>query len=1008
MSEEVRGTKFLFNHKVDEHLEDIVAHSYKVTTANQSFPLDIVFDQSWKKALEIICDVEKQFFSELEPHTKTDYLNWIKSKRYSNLGIDKKHVDRVLNRGLRRSYEIQHDLQQKQQQLRALAEEQAQRERELREKQTTEFWAKCERELNNDYSKFETFQTEAEKLGIPISEFQDFRNNYVNSFLLNNCLGNLEQFRFSLDSEQLWAIGEPCNSTALIAARAGSGKTTVLALRALFLIKRFGVDPLGVVMLAFNRAAALELKSRIAQLLLASKNISLPVLDRKQNESESQFHKRMADELENLLHINGQHLPLVTTFHAIGRGIVFGAANSESQYAAQIVTDEDDERTLQTDCVNEAIERVFSRGSEINYRQLMLEHFQTDWMEILRLQTVGNNPLLAAEYERYPRDTLRGHSVRSHGEKTIADFLFKRGIDYRYEKPVARDNTVTFPDFVIDGTNNAPLIIEYFGIVGVDSYSREAKRKITKHKIDGVPILGIHPAEISSGAYVNKILDFLIENQYSSDAVAELSEEDLWEKLQVRGRNSFNASVNSFISRASQRNLSPGTIQQGLPLSLTGVELTGTVLQFSQLATEIFKEYLAVLKEKNKTDFNQVLQNATKLLKQGVRIIFPPERQRDLGHTTHVIVDEFQDFSPLFQDLVDQLLAAGDGKVSLTAVGDSWQSINSFMGSDERIIDSFAVDYPYSRRLTLLNNYRSNAGIVAMGNAVMSGVHGEPSVPVRKEEAFIGLFSNEDCKVTQEELDVLGSQSLALLVRLIGLALENFKEVVVLVRFNKMSFGPEQDFSTQVRLVKNKLSRVFGSELTAKVDFSTVHSFKGKEKEAVILWDANDAVYPFVHSNSFFDSYFGSDRESIVREERRLFYVGVTRAKSMLLVNTDENPSPFLKATHVQRLGWPNSPVNKSTLVERTLFQIFLSGNSREDELRSVMKRRGFRFISTTNQYWESEMFDHSSDLNHIPTDLWIRTVWEQLLPGAAPTPGIRIRLIYQGQTVEYQASTVR
>lgn len=1015
MSGVVRGTKYLFNHKVDEHLEDIVANSYRVTTASRSFPLDMVFDRSWQKALEVICDVEKQFFAELEPHAKTDYLLWIKSKRYSNLGTDKKHVDQVLKRGLQRSYEIQHALQQEQHRARVLAEELEQRERELaeelarsqrelREKQTTNFWAKCEDELRNGYSEFETFRSEAEELGISLSEFQDFRNSYVNTFLKNNCLDNSDQFHISLDSEQLWAIGEPCNSTALIAARAGSGKTTVLALRAVFLIKRFGVDPMGVVMLAFNRAAAIELKSRIAKLLLASNNITPPVLERKKNESEPEFHKRVAEELESLLLINGHRLPLVTTFHAIGRGIVFGAANSDSQYVAQIVTDEDDERTLQTDCVNEAIERVLSRGAEITFRQLMLEHFETDWLEILRLQSVGINPLLSSEYERYPRDTLKGHSVRSHGEKTIADFLFKRGIDYRYEKPVARDNTVTFPDFILTGINKAPLIIEYFGVMGVESYSREAKSKITKHKIKGVPILAIYPVDITSGNFADKILEFLIKHQYSPDQVAELSDEDLWEKLRVRGRNSFNTSVNSFISRASQRNLTPESIKQGLPVSLTGNELSGTVLQFSQLSAEIFQEYLVILKQQNKTDFNQVLQNAIDLLKLGTRIIFPPERQRDLGKTTHVIVDEFQDFSPLFQDLVNQLLAAGVGKTSLNAVGDSWQSINSFMGSDESIIDSFQVDYPGSKRLTLLKNYRSNSAIVEMGNTVMSKVHGEPSVAVKREVSKIGLFANEECTLTQEELDVLGNQSLALMVRLIGLGLKHCEEVVVLVRFNKMSFVAEQDFSTQVSTIKYKLSRVFGSELASRVEFSTVHSFKGKEKEAVILWDANDSVYPYVHSNSLFDSYFGVDRESIVREEKRLFYVGVTRAKSMLLVNTDENPTPFLRNTHIQRHAWPKSPVDISTLVERTLFQVFLTGNSREDDLRSVLKQRGFRFIPTKTQYWESELLQRSVNLNQIPTDQWIRTVWENLIPGITPLPGIRLRLIYKGQTVEYQA----
>lgn len=1011
MSEGTQSTKFLFNHKVDKHLEDLVASNYKVTTLQNDLPIERVFDQSWKKALETNCEVEKQFFSELEPHARSEYLKWIKSKRYSNLGSDRIHVDEVIIRGIKRSFEVQKSIQLQEQRAILLAEEQSKREillaeeksrieRELLAQKVTEFWEKCGSELHGAYSNFESFESEAEQLGISVDEFRGFRNLYVNDFLINNCLGNSKDIQMTLDGEQLWAIGEPCDSTALISARAGSGKTTVLSFRALFLIKRFEVDPMGMVMLAFNRAAALELKARIAKLLLAAKQIPHSITEQTKQESDQQFNQRVADQLEALLTQKGQRLPLITTFHALGRGIVYGAANNDAQYLAQIVTDEDDERTLLSDCVNEAISRILNNGSELKFRQMMLEHFETDWMEILRVQSVGKNPILASEYESYPRDTLRGDSVRSHGEKSIADFLYKRNIDYKYEKPIARENTVTFPDFTITRGNKPPLIIEFFGIVGVNSYHREAVRKIRNYEVAKVPILSLYPKDISSGEYVIKIINFLVSNEYSPEEIAELSSEALWEKMRIRGRNEFNSSVYSFIARASQRNLSPETINQRLPLTLGGEELSGNVLQFSILSTEVYGEYLSVLREKRMTDFNQILQNATLLLRQGVCNIFSNEKQRDLSRTTHVFVDEFQDFSPLFQDLVDEILNIGSNKTTLTAVGDSWQSINSFMGSDESIIESFSTDYPSSKRLNLLRNYRSKSDIVFMGNNVMSKVEGEPSIPVNNQPAMIALFKNEECVISQEERDVLGSESLAHLLRLLGTALAHCNEVAVLFRFKKLRFGIEEDFSSQVTSIKRKLARVLGSDKISRIEFSTVHKYKGKEADAVILWDSNDSVYPFVHNNWSFNAFFGVDQDSLVSEERRLFYVGVTRAKSMLLINTDENPTPFLQGTQIKRRPWPESLVDATTLIERALFQIFLTWNPRDDALREVLKKK-FRFIPSITSYWESEINTDDFELIKVDPKRWVEFVWKSYIPNFDPPPGSIIKVIYGGQTQE-------
>lgn len=988
------GTKFLFNHKIDNHLEDIVASNYEVTELTQVFPLDRVFDQSWRKALEINCDEEIQFFSQLETSVRTDYLNWLKKKKYSALGADRIHVDEVINKGLRRAYEAH---------VRVL--EGARREFQIREQKRIDFRLKCESELQNNYRNFDSLFEEANEFGYSVVDFRNFRNNYVKKYLFDCGLNNSGVFDVSkLDEEQLWAIGEPSDTTALITARAGSGKTTVLALRAVFLIKRFGVDPMGIVMLAFNRAAAYELKGRIAKLLLSSLKIPIPHQQAQGRETEKQFRERAVEDLELLLRENGQSLPLVSTFHALALDVVKSEANRDSVYLTQVVTDEDDENTIHSDFVNRATSMVLESGFEPSYRKLMIKHFETDWLELLRVQTSGTNPELAAEYARSPRVTLAGHSVKSRGEKLIADFLFKRDINYWYEEPTPLDNTVTYPDFTIYSKGEKPkLIIEFFGIEGVLTYNQNSKRKEREYSERKIPILSLLPEDIATGEFKQKITDFLLENNYSRKDVTELSTEALWEKIQVRGKTQFNKAVLSFINRSYQQFLSPDDLEKQLPHSLTGVLLDENVQQFSSLSSKIFRQYLYLLAQQKKTDFYLVLQNATALLRKGVRTIKGTDKVRNLERITHIFVDEFQDFSLLFQELVDQLLIAAKEAPSLIAVGDSWQSINSFMGSDESIINNFLQRYPKSKELTLLKNHRSKSDIVVLGNQVMVTAFGDPSVPAVSQAAEIKHFANPDFKEDPIEHVKLGNPALARLLRLITYALEHCEDVVILLRFKKLKFMSGGNFELDVSNVLAQIEHIFGKQFASKIRFSTVHAFKGKEADAVILWDSNESVYPFVHNNWIFDSFFGVNREAIVREERRLFYVGVTRAKSMLIVNSDVYPTDFLRSTQLTKTPtWPETTISAKTSSERSFLRIFLNGWDEEEHLRKQLGDNKFRFSNKGEKFWERQILPGELNLDQIERAQWIKTAWEQLLPGIPPHRNTRIKLVYKGEMMEH------
>lgn len=82
-----------------------------------------------------------------------------------------------------------------------------------------------------------------------------------------------------------------------------------------------------------------------------------------------------------------------------------------------------------------------------------------------------------------------------------------------------------------------------------------------------------------------------------------------------------------------------------------------------------------------------------------------------------------------------------------------------------------------------------------------------------------------------------------------------------------------------------------------RITISTTHKYKGKENDAVIVLDAITGFYPLIHPAWIFQRVFGDTIEKLIEEERRLFYVALSRAKEDLFILTMKGEeSPFLSA----------------------------------------------------------------------------------------------------------------
>lgn len=295
-------------------------------------------------------------------------------------------------------------------------------------------------------------------------------------------------------------------------------------------------------------------------------------------------------------------------------------------------------------------------------------------------------------------------------------------------------------------------------------------------------------------------------------------------------------------------------------------------------------------------DFDDVLAEAYRLL-SGDRQV----RAAVVSNLRHVFVDEYQDINPVQRAILKILVSAGGG---LTAIGDPNQAIYGFRGSDVRFFHSFKDDFPGARVMTLRENYRSAANLLAASGQMMAS-SGNGAVPeltariyregnlvaheapterseaeyvVRAIETMVGgtsLFSLDSGRVDPSRGAEFGFGDIAVLYRLhsqarvLREALERGGIPCHVVEKIKAEDGEPDGGDAVCPPLAAPL------EYPAdKVMLMTIHAAKGLEFPAVFIAGCEDTLLPLRLPG------LTSDED----EERRLFYVAMTRAKTRLFL----------------------------------------------------------------------------------------------------------------------------
>lgn len=669
----------------------------------------------------------------------------------------------------------------------------------------------------------------------------------------------------ALDQQQRYAIVSD-EDRNLIVAGAGSGKTLTIVGKAKYLCEAKNVAPEDILLIAFTRKAAEEMADRV------SRNIGAAV-----------------------------H---TTTFHKLGLDIITGADGKRPDVVDDIRGYVKDyfERELITDKASikklveyfsyyiripADIEKYATLGAAYEAEKTAdLETLKGKYEQAVYLQSVAGRRIEA-------RRTLRNEQVKSIDEVSIANFLFLNGIEYEYERvyPVAQyDSTrkAYRPDFYLPEYG---IYIEHFGInrdgklpwlspVEEAKYQEGMRWKRQVHKAGKTTLIETYSYNSSEGRLLETLQEKLTKHGVK---LRPRDFTDVFDKVYTsQGDKYFSSFVDlcsSFISLFKSRGY---TVQELKDLKYHDKEYANP---FHRKRTELFLEivrpvilyYEQQLAAQHAVDFSDMINTAAAKLLGGYRI--HPYKW--------VIVDEYQDVSVaqyrLLKGIVDQTGA------KLFCVGDDWQSIYRFAGSDISMFTQFENHFGASNIMRLEHVYRSPQELTnEAADFIMKNrqqFRKELKSDKRLDYPLVFMCYGENANgVLKKSVDkIIHDYSAASSILLLGRT--NYDADIL-------------ERSGMFHVDKSGAATYINSPETP-MTFLSVHRAKGLEADNVVLlnFENSDMGFPNkIEDDPLLELVLTEGDHYPYAEERRLFYVALTRTKNRIfvLVNS-KHPSEFLK-----------------------------------------------------------------------------------------------------------------
>ncbi len=633
----------------------------------------------------------------------------------------------------------------------------------------------------------------------------------------------------------------------LLVASAGSGKSATMVGKVAYVLDKQLYRPDEILVLAFNRTAAEELRERIAR------QLDTP-----------------ADDLACK----------VTTFHALGRGIIEEVEGKPPQLANWVEHPAGEARMIE-----KIIETLLISDPE----------FARTWIDLLVLYPKADIPASAfdsqADYDRYTSarrrgghvtiGTLGGTFVKSLQEQTIANWLWLHSIDFQYERQIAveqEDGNVRHvePDFYYPASNT---IHEHFAIDADGSspfanYVVHADNKMAAYRRAELDVFTTTSAQASDGSL---LLHLAAELSRREIPVEQRSHKDVLKAIEPIVITHFHKLIGVCIKHIRAGHLTLDMLLE----RASALHDRKRARTFAQAIWKITSAYSKNLEDDKRIDFDAMIANATRLV----------EEARYKSPFSLILVDEFQDIS----DPRANLIRALKHQVPFSkvfAVGDDWQSIYRFAGSDISIFTQFEANFGASWQGRLELTYRCNQVIADAAATFIQKNPAQLKKTVRSTRPAIARSIRAIPITSEQGKPDFGEACLHMLKRL-----DQFLGGIA----NQWRANGSQKLKVMV-LWRYNLLDPFAGGLPRfehiEVSGLSFHRAKGLEADYTILLDVSEGEYGVpsrIEDDELLNLVMPQPETYSYAEERRLFYVALTRAsRGVFLLMNGRQPSRYV------------------------------------------------------------------------------------------------------------------
>ena len=601
------------------------------------------------------------------------------------------------------------------------------------------------------------------------------------------------------------------------------------------------------------------------------------------------YGKKASDETQERVHskLGNDSLIKASTFHALGLRII---GKVEGKRPDVFTPSESYEGLIEY-----LHQRVIEHSKQdATYRKDLLEYF-SDYLYPLKdpfdFQTLGEYHEHMAQHEP---QTLDGKRVKSLEELHIGNFFYRNGIQYDYEAKFHVDLATPErrqykPDFRL----RERLYLEHYGInekgetppfmnkKESTAYKKAIHWKRAVHGKYNSGVIETYSGKMRTTDWkanlmtIFKRLDVGIEPMDSeATALKFLNEKEICNRLDKLIASFLQLQKMKDIEASKLVELSKSDPEINEWLKRCGIGKPGTkrFAAFLRIYLPIFNDYQKEMAKRSEIDFNDMINKAVRYIESG----------KFKSPWRYILVDEFQDISTGRAKLVKALIRSRPD-TTLFCVGDDWQSIYRFAGADNRYVRHFEQHFGASERTDLDMTFRLNSSISEVATIFISK---NPQQLQKEIKAFEQTESKRVSLVmfNRSEADTAISTCLKTIVDETK-DKETKASVFLLGRFRHTK-------PAGMKQIRERYP-------TLVIEFHTMHASKGSEADYTVLLGIEGGRFGVpseIETDPIMELLLPQDESFKDAEERRLFYVALTRAKRhAFILGNWSMPSRFTK-----------------------------------------------------------------------------------------------------------------